>query len=69
MGLSPGEMNAAMIRNLPDKTGRSLDQWLEVLRESGLTEKKALKAHLKETHGVGHFQTQTIVKHFLADQS
>ncbi|MDP6932997.1 MAG: DUF4287 domain-containing protein [Myxococcota bacterium] len=67
MGLSPGEMNAAIIKNLPDKTGKSLQEWLEVLRDSGLTEKKELKAHLKEAHGVGHFQTQTIVNRFLAD--
>ena len=65
MGLSPAEMDAAIVRNLPDKTGKSLDEWLEVLVQSGLTEKKELKAHLKESHGVGHFQAQTIVKRFL----
>jgi len=65
MGLSPQEMEAAIIRNLADKTGKSLDEWMEVLRTSNLTEKKALMAVLKETNGVGHFQAQTIVKRFL----
>ena len=68
MGLSPQEMEAAIIQNLPGKTGKSLDEWLEVLRESKLTEKKELKAHLKDTHGVGHFQAQTIVKRFINDK-
>jgi len=56
-----------MIRNLPEKTGKSLEEWCVVLKESGLTEKRDLKKHLKEEHGVGHFQTQTIVKHYLKD--
>ena len=68
MSLSPQEMKAAIIKNLPAKTGKSLDEWLEVLRESNLTEKRELKAHLKETHGVGHFQAQTIVSRFLEDE-
>ena len=55
MGLSPAEMEAAIIRNLPDKTGKSLEEWLQVLREADLPDKKQMKAHLKETHGVGHF--------------
>ena len=65
--MKPEEMEAAMIRNLPEKTGRSLEEWCAVLKESGLTEKRDLKKHLKEYHGVGHFQTQTIVKHYLKD--
>jgi len=60
-------MEAAIIKNLPEKTGKSLEEWFDVLSASKLTDKKALKACLKETHGVGHFQAQTIVKRFLAD--
>ena len=65
--MKPEEMEAAMIRNLPEKTGKSLEEWCEVLKESGLTEKREMKKYLKEDHGVGHFQTQTIVKHYLKD--
>ncbi len=65
--MKPEEMEAAMIRNLPVKTGRSLEEWCAVLKESGITEKRDLKKHLKEDHGVGPFQTQTIVKHYLKD--
>ena len=69
MGLSPQEMEAAIIKNLSAKTGKSLSEWLTILDESKLTEKKELKAHLKGTHGVGHFQAQTIVKHFVENRS
>ena len=65
--MKPEEMEAAMIRNLPEKTGKSLEEWCEVLRESGLTEKRDMKNHLKEDHSVGHFQAQTIVKFYLLD--
>ena len=68
MGMSPQEMEAAITKNLAAKTGKSLDEWLGVLHESNLTEKKELKSHLKETHGVGHFQAQTIVSRFRADK-
>ena len=62
--MKPEEMEAAMIRNLPEKTGKSLEEWCAVLKESGLTEKGDMKKHLKEGHGVGHFQAQTIVKFY-----
>ncbi len=65
--MKPEEMEAAMIRNLPEKTGKSLEEWFAVLKDSGITEKRDMKKHLKEDHGVGHFQTQTIVKFYLLD--
>ena len=63
--VTPEEMEKAMIRNLPEKTGRSLQEWIAVLKESGLSETRELKTFLKKTHGVGHFQSQTIVKRYL----
>ena len=65
--MKPEEMEKAIIRNLADKTGRSLEEWFSVLRDTDLSEKHELKEHLKSVHGVGHFQAQTIVKLFLLD--
>ena len=65
MGLSPQEMEEAIIKNLPEKTGKSLEEWHKVLTETSLSEPKELKAHLKDNYGVGHFQAQTVVKHFI----
>ena len=65
--MKPEEMKKAIIRNLKDKTGRNMEEWFEVLKESSLTEKRDMKKHLKENYGVGHFQAQTIVKFYLQD--
>ena len=65
--MKPEEMEKAIVRNLPEKTGKSLEEWFGVLRASGLTEKRELKQELKTAHGVGHFQAQTIVKFYLLD--
>ena len=63
--MKPEEMEAAIMRNLADKTGKSLEEWFAVLDDSNITEKGDMKKYLKEDYGVGHFQTQTIVKHYL----
>ena len=65
--MKPEEMEAAIVRNLAEKTGKGLEEWFGVLDDSGITEKRDMKTHLKEDHGVGHFQAQTIVKLYLKD--
>ena len=65
MGLSPKEMEDAIIKNLQDKTGKSLNEWLKVLSEENLSNKKEIKLYLNEKYNLGHFQAQTIVKLFL----
>ena len=63
--MKPEEMEKAIIRNLQEKTGKSLEEWFAVLRASSLSEKRELKEELKKVHGVGHIQAQTIVKIYL----
>ncbi len=63
--MKPEEMEAAIIRNLLEKTGKSLEGWFVVLKESGLTEKRAMNEYLKNHHNVGHFQAKTVVKFYL----
>ena len=65
MGLSPKEMENTIVKNLPEKTGKSIDQWLKLLLKENLSGKKEMNAFLKEKYKVGHFQAQTIVKMFL----
>jgi hypothetical protein len=69
MGLSPQEMNDAIVRNLKDKTGKTLEQWLETVQESSLGDKKEIVPFLKEVHGLGHFQAQTIFKYFKTSEN
>jgi hypothetical protein len=54
MGKSPQEMKAAMIAGLPDKTGKSLAEWLAILRASKLSKHKELVTLLKTRHGLTH---------------
>ena len=52
---SPEEMAQSMIRNLPDKTGKSLEAWLDVLaRQKDLDKHGQIVKFLKSEHGVGH---------------
>ena len=64
MGRSPKEMEDAVIKNVSDKSGKSLNEWLKVLSEENLSNKKEMKSCLKEKYNLGHFQAQTIVKLF-----
>lgn len=41
------------IAKLPEKTGRSLEGWIELVRKSGPAEEKERRAWLKEKHNLG----------------
>ncbi|MBX9471600.1 DUF5655 domain-containing protein [Microcella sp.] len=43
-----------LIESLPEKTGRSLEQWSSILDRTGLEKHGQLLAHLKSAHGVTH---------------
>lgn len=55
----PQEMFAAIARNLPEKTGKTLDQWVAVARR-GPRDPKARHAWLKEKHGLGFVQANVV---------
>ncbi len=54
MAKSPEEMAAAMLANLAEKTGKSIDQWLQITRASGLEKHGQIVKLLKADHGVTH---------------
>jgi hypothetical protein len=51
---SPADMKASMIAGLKEKTGKSLEQWLAILRATALTKHKEFMALLKGEHGLTH---------------
>jgi hypothetical protein len=63
VALSPGEMQEAIIDNLPKKTGRTLKDWVEIIKTTGPTERKAQLAWLKSEHQVGHVTAQVLLQH------
>lgn len=44
----------SMIRNLAEKTGKSLDEWVSLVRASGLGKHGEIVTMLKGEHGLGH---------------
>lgn len=54
------DMELAIIRSLPKKTGKTLEQWIAVLERSGPQGRSERIEWLISTHGIGHFQARTI---------
>ena len=58
-GLDPAVVN--MIKNLEEKTGKSIDHWIGVVQSSGLAKHGELVAMLKSQHGLGHGYANMVV--------
>jgi hypothetical protein len=50
-----------MINNMPEKTGKSLQQWKKILAEENFTKHMQAVNYLKQTHSVTHGFANTIV--------
>lgn len=69
MAKSPEEMKAAMIAGLKDKTGKSLAEWLRILKARGLAKHKEMVGFLKTDHGVTHGYANMIALQALGSDS
>src|SRR5262245_26141516 len=54
MASSIDEATASMIKNLEEKTGKSMAAWVEIARSAGDLKHGQVVAFLKEKHGLGH---------------
>jgi predicted transport protein len=61
---TPDEQAATMIANLPEKTGKPLEEWKALLATSGLAKHGEMMAFLKKEHGVTHGFANLIVHDF-----
>ncbi len=68
MATSPEEGLASLLQNLEAKTGRSINQWISIARESGVGKHKALVEHLKTAHGITHGYANQIALRALAPE-
>ena len=50
-----------MINNMPEKTGKSLEEWLKILAKENFAKHGEAVKFLKQTHGVSHGFANTIV--------
>ena len=51
---TPDQQLATMIANIPEKTGKSLQDWIDIINASGLQKHGEVMALLKDEHGVSH---------------
>lgn len=62
MAKSPEEMLESMIRNLAEKTGKTLPQWLKITKAARLSKHGELVKFLKSEHGVTHGYANLIAR-------
>ena len=60
--MNPEEMEKAMLNNMIDKTGKSLEEWIDIVNKKGFTENKDIVKFLKEEYSVGHFYAHLIAR-------
>lgn len=58
---SPDQALQTMIDNMPEKTGKSLEEWKEVLAQQNFAKFSEAVKYLKSAHGVTHGYANTIV--------
>ena len=61
MTLTPDPQTQAMITAMPEKTGKSLEEWFEVLAAAQLPSHGEMLKHLKGAYGITHGYANTIV--------
>ena len=64
---TPAEMEAIMVKNLPERYGKTLDQWMEVCSAAGLEKKMEFVQFLKQEHGVKHGEAFVLVQIYFND--
>lgn len=68
MAKSPEEGMASLIRNLEEKTGKSIAEWIAIARASGLEKHGQLVAFLKKDHSLTHgYANQVALRALKAD--
>ena len=58
---TPEQQLATMMANIPDKTGKSLEDWIAIIQSSGLEKHGEIMKLLKEEHGISHGFANLIV--------
>lgn len=61
MNTSPDHATLNMIKNLEEKTGRTLDQWMKLARSAGLEKHGEMVSWLKAKHALGHGYANLVV--------
>ena len=60
--MNPEEMEKSMLNNMNDKTGKSLEEWIDIVHKKRFIENKDIVKFLKEEYSVGHFYANLIAR-------
>jgi hypothetical protein len=60
MPKSPGEMIATVKANMPEKTGKTFEQWVSIAKAGGPATAKECYVWLKKEHGLPHLSAQIV---------
>ena len=60
--MNPKSMEKAMLKNMVEKTGKPIKEWINIVNEQNFVENKDIVKFLKEEYSVGHFYAHLIVK-------
>jgi hypothetical protein len=58
--MDPKSMEKAMLKNMVEKTGKPIEQWISIINKQDFIENKDIVKFLKEEHSVGHFYAHLI---------
>ena len=67
MAKTSGELEKEFIDAAKEKTGKSLEQWLAVVKSSGIEKRNDILALLKKDHGLNHMQAQFVIGIYIND--
>ena len=65
MAKTSGEFEQEFIQSAKEKTGKSLEQWLPVVKASGLTKQMEITNLLKSSHELNHMQASLLAGLYL----
>jgi len=69
MAKSPEEMEAAMVANMKEKTGKTLPQWVKIASGAGLEKHGQIVKFLKGDHGMTHGFANLVAHNVLRDRA
>ena len=67
MAKTSGELEKEFIDGAKEKTGKTLDQWLKLVKSSGIEKRNDIMSWLKKGHGLNHMQAQFVAGIYLND--
>ena len=60
--MDPLSMEKAMIKNMIDKTGKSIEEWIDIVNKQKFIKHNDIVSFLKGDHSLGHFYAHLIAR-------